>query len=48
MAVKFFSKGAATGIGFDSQLLREIGSLSPDKVTIQLLISAQVNKGGAW
>ena len=43
VAIKFFAKGAATGIGFDSQLMREIGSLPPDKVTISLLISAQVN-----
>ena len=44
VAVKFFSKGATTGIGFDSQLMREIGSLPPEKVTISLLISAQVNR----
>jgi len=43
VADKFFSKGAATGIGLDAQVLREISSLPPDKVTISMLISAQAH-----
>jgi len=38
---QFFSKGAATGVGFDGQVLREISSTPPDKVTVSMLISAQ-------
>ena len=36
---QFFSKGAATGVGFDGQVLREISSTPPDKVTVSMLIS---------
>ena len=38
---QFFSKGAATGVGFDGQVLREISSTPPDKVTVSMLISGR-------
>ena len=41
---QFFSKGAATGVGFDGQVLREISSTPPDKVTVSMLISGRVFK----
>lgn len=38
---QFFAKGAATGVGVDGQVLRDIMRTPPDKVTVSMLISAQ-------
>ena len=38
---QFFAKGAATGVGVDGQVLRDIMRTPPEKVTVSMLISAQ-------
>ena len=44
VTVKFFGKGAATGIGLgsDAPIFRELSAYPPEKITISMLITAQV------